>query len=223
MNKIIGLGIAAAALVWGASAQAADLPARMATKAPPYIAQVYNWTGFYAGIHGGYGWADLDADGAGTIDQNGGLIGGQIGFNWQAPGSPWVWGLELDSAWADISDSATDPLFGTAESSVNYLGSLRGRIGYAWDRTLLYATGGLGWAHNEITATGLGPIPAFSVSNTHFGFAVGGGLEYAFAGPWSAKVEYVYYGLGSESYAGIDADLNIHTIKGGINYRFGAF
>lgn len=221
MKNLLAAGVSALALLTVAPALAADLPSRMVTKAPAYV-QIYNWTGFYIGVHGGYGWGDLDVGGFGT-DQSGGFAGAQVGYNWQAPGSNWVFGVELDSAWANIEESAT---FGgvTVASDTNYIGSLRGRVGYAWDRTLLYVTGGLGWANNEISASAPfgGAILAFSESNTHFGYALGAGMEYAFSGPWSVKGEYVYYGLGNESYSGANADLSIHTVKLGLNYRFGA-
>lgn len=226
MKNILAAGVSALALLTVAPALAADLPARMATKAPAYV-QVYNWTGFYVGVHAGYGWGDLDFTGFGTTDQSGFFGGAQVGYNWQAPGSNWVFGLELDSAFADIEESATATIGGvavTASSSVDYIGSFRGRVGYAWDRTLLYVTGGLGWASNEIsTDVAFGGLTAsVSESNTHFGYVLGAGVEYAFSGPWSLKGEYLYYGLGNESYSGIDADLNIHTVKLGLNYRFGA-
>jgi outer membrane immunogenic protein len=219
MKNLLAAGVSALALLSVAPAFAADLPARMVTKAPAYV-QVYNWTGFYVGVHAGYGWADTDF--LGSSNQDGFFGGAQIGYNWQAPGSNWVFGLELDSAWASLEgDTSVVAGLGTVSSEVDYLGSFRGRIGYSWDRTLLYVTGGLGWAHNEVSTSLAG-----SASNTHFGYTLGAGVEYAFSGPWSVKAEYLYYGLGGESYgaaAGLnDVDLNIHTVKLGLNYRFGA-
>ena len=223
MRRFVVALLAATTLGVGAAA-AADLPARNYTKAVPY-ASAYNWTGFYVGIHGGYGWADLDAGAFGSTSQRGGLVGGQIGYNWQAVGSPWVFGVEADSAWANIEESASFTSGGvtaTASSNVNYLGSARGRVGYAWDRALLYATGGVGWAHNVVSVDVAfsGFTAGASVDNTHVGYTVGGGLEYALAGPWSVKAEYLYYGLGDESYVGLNADLKIQTVKLGLNYRF---
>lgn len=232
MRTSLGLAVLVAGVLTGTGAYAADLPARTYTKAPPpaYVAPIYNWTGLYVGVHGGYGWGHLDAGALGSTDQNGGFVGGQVGYNWQPAGSPWVFGLEFDSAWANIEDSYTATAGGvtaSVSSDVDYLGSFRGRVGYAgWDpRLLLYVTGGLGWAHNEISAavTFPGVYAAGSVSNTHVGYTVGGGLEYAISGPWSLKAEYLYYGLGDENYGGVNADLNIHTVKVGLNYRFGLF
>jgi outer membrane immunogenic protein len=218
------------------AAGAADL--RPAYKAPPApVVAAFNWSGFYAGIHGGWatGDADLSVIGASaSADIDGGFFGGQIGWNWQAPGSPWVWGVEVDSAWADIGDSASATFGGvlfTASSDLDYFGTARLRVGYAWDRVLWYVTGGLAWAHNEISFGATAPIGFIGVSsdNTHVGWTVGGGVEWAFADPWSVKLEYLFIDLGDEAYfggagaGGFDADAQIHTFKIGLNYRFGAF
>ncbi|MBV9346352.1 MAG: porin family protein [Pseudolabrys sp.] len=218
------LATTALAIVSGA-ASAADMARRMPTKAPVMVPG-YNWTGLYLGVHGGYGWASLGAAGFGRSNQDGGFLGGQIGYNWQGSGSPFVLGVELDSAWANLRQSATTTIgavTGAATSKVDYLGSARVRAGFAADRALFYGTVGLGWASNELTSAAA--FPAFAagsrIRNTHVGVAAGAGIEYAFAGPWSAKAEYMYYGLGRESYAGVNADLDIHTIKVGLNYRFG--
>ena len=147
MKRSFFAGLALLALVSAAPASAADLPRAMPYKAPAYVTS-YNWTGFYVGTHAGYGWASSDG-----FDARGGFIGGQVGYNWQPMGSPWVFGVEVDSAWADIGRSST--FFVPAgllsvSSNANYQGSLRGRVGYAFDRTMIYATGGLGWINNEV-------------------------------------------------------------------------
>ena len=218
------LATTALAIATGA-ASAADMGRRMPTKAPMAM-PMYNWTGLYVGIHGGGGWADLSGAGLGSSDLSGGLIGGQIGYNWQAVGSPWVLGVEIDSAWANIDDTRTitiGAVTGPATSEVDYLGSARFRVGYAFDRALFYGTVGVGWANNELrSGAAFAGFPLGTrVDNTHVGVAAGAGMEYAFAGPWSAKVEYMYYGLGRETYAGVNTDLDIHTVKVGLNYRFG--
>jgi len=206
-----------------APAVAADLPRQMPYKAPAYVTS-YNWTGFYLGAHGGYGWGSSDG-----IDLRGGFAGGQIGYNWQGMGSPWVLGIEVDSAWADFgrSDSFVTP-FGilSASSEANYVGSARARVGYAFDRTMLYITGGLGWVHNELSANAtLGPFTAgISDSKFHIGGVVGAGVEHAFAPNWSGKVEYIYAAYNSQTYfggvlGGISADADVHTVKVGLNYH----
>jgi outer membrane immunogenic protein len=105
---------------------------------------------------------------------------------------------------------------------VRYFGTVRGRLGYAWDRTLLYVTGG--YAYTNIG--GDLSVGAFSTSSntTKSGYTVGAGLEYAFAGPWSVKAEYLYVDSGTTTLtlAGATADVRIKNNIGrvGINYRF---
>ncbi len=207
------------------AASAADLGRRPVYKAEPApMAQVYNWTGLYVGIHGGYGWGDVSG-----LDVDGAFFGGQIGFNWQAPGSPFVFGVELDSAWANLEGSAVIPGVAGVASEIDYQGSLRGRVGYAFGPALLYATGGLAWMHNNAAIAAVvapGFVVGASDDNTHFGWTIGAGLEYAFAPNWSAKVEYLYADYGAETYfspiaGGFSLDAQTHTVKLGLNYRFG--
>jgi outer membrane immunogenic protein len=115
-------------------------------------------------------------------------------------------------------------------SKIDYIGSLRGRIGYSWDRALLYGTGGLAWAHHKITLGATFPGFAASTSDdqTHVGWTIGAGLEYAFAPSWSAKVEYLFADYGSENFfsnvipgLSLAADRQINSVKFGVNYRFG--
>ena len=190
--------------------------------------QAYNWSGFYAGIHGGYGWGEgsgnvLGATGFGDID--GWFGGGQIGINWQAPGSPWVWGIEADLSGSDIGTSAAG--FGvTADSTLDMFGTVRGRLGYAaWDRAMIYATGGFAWGRNELSISALGLTA--TEDRTHTGWVVGGGVEWALLDNWTAKVEYQYLMLDSETYfpaaGGVNLDADIHTIRVGLNYRFGGY
>ena len=211
------------------SASAADI-ARPVYKAAPVVATAYNWSGFYIGIHGGYGWGDVNLLG-GSGDIDGWFAGGTLGWNWQGAGSPWVFGIEVDSAWSNIERDVTTVAGGivaNAFSDLTYFGTARARLGYAFDRAMIYATGGLAWGHNEIGASVA--VPGFVVgatsSNTHMGYAVGAGVEWALANNWTAKVEYLYLDLGSETYfggaagGGFDASLDVHTVKVGLNYRF---
>src|SRR5947199_3542853 len=85
------------------AAMAADLPRAMPAKAPAYVPVGYNWTGFYLGINGGYAWGRSRWNSfAGNADPAGGMVGGTVGYNWQALGSPWVFGLEGDIDWANL-------------------------------------------------------------------------------------------------------------------------
>jgi outer membrane immunogenic protein len=226
MRRLLLASVSAVALAgFATAASAADMGRRPVYKAEPApMAHVYNWTGLYIGAHGGWAWGDV-----GGLDVDGGFIGGQIGFNWQAPGSPFVFGVEFDSAWANIEGSAVIPGVVGAASEIDYQGSLRGRIGYAFGPALLYATGGLAWMHNDVAIAAV-VAPGFVVGaaddNTHFGWTIGAGLEYAFAPNWSAKVEYLYADYGAETYfsgvaGGLDLDAQTHTVKVGLNYRFG--
>ena len=122
----LGLLAVAAAL----PAEAADLPRGMPYKAPAAYAPAYNWTGFYLGIQGGGAWGSSDWDGLAVSNSpSGGMIGGTAGYNWQAMGSPWVFGLEGDIAWANIKDTVTCGGF-ACETKNNWFGTARGRVGY---------------------------------------------------------------------------------------------
>ena len=219
-SVLAAFGLVAAMAV---PAAAADIPRGVPYRAPAYVT-AFNWTGFYAGLHGGYGWSGSDG-----IDLRGGFIGGQFGYNWQGAGSPWVFGLEFDSAWADLgrTSSVASPVgVLSVTSDANYVGSLRVRGGYAWDRTLVYLTGGLGWIRNEITVNAtVAPFLAGATdSHTHIGGVIGAGVEQAFAPNWSGKVEYLYAGYNSQTYfsslGGVSLDASNHTLKAGVNYLF---
>ena len=231
--KTLHLGLAAAAaLLSCVRADAADIPAPV-YKAAPVMAPAFNWSGFYIGGNVGYGWGDINSGTiGGSADIDGWFVGGQLGWNWQAAGSPWVWGFEIDSQWANIENGATvtaGNAVATAFSDLNYFGTARLRLGYAWDRAMFYGTGGLAWGSNDI-GVGVavnGLTAGVNSSNTHLGWTVGAGLEWALIDNWSAKIEYLYIKLDSEQYfggiatGGFDADIDVHTIKVGLNYRFG--
>jgi outer membrane immunogenic protein len=203
------------------SATAADLPRSMPpTKAPVFL-PAYSWTGFYLGIQGGYGFGRSDWSAAGSdTDVSGGLVGGTVGYNWQTPGSPWVFGLEGDIAWANIKGDFTNAACPAGcETKNTWLGTGRGRLGWAFDRWMPYVTGGVAFGEVKATAAGLG-----SVSDTNVGWTVGAGIEGAVAGNWTAKLEYLYVDLGDVSCGGCVAassvDFRTHLVRAGLNYRF---
>ena len=207
---ILALGIA--------SASAADMrraaPAPM--KAPAYVAPVFTWTGPYVGINGGYGWGSSEFTaplGGGSIDTDGWLIGGTLGYNWQT--GPFVIGLEGDIAWSGIKGSTA--CGGTScEVRNNWLGTARGRLGYAMGSFMPYVTGGLAVGNVKTTVAGIG-----DTSDTNVGWTVGAGLEAQISGPWSAKLEYLYVDLGeSDTVLGGQADFNTNIVRAGLNYRF---
>jgi outer membrane immunogenic protein len=228
MKKFLLGTVALAALA--SPAFAADMPARTYTKAPPYTAPavVYNWTGFYIGGHVGGAFTD----GNNLMGSDARFLGGvQGGFDYQfAPN--WVVGIEAQYSWLP-SSSNNGVLFpaGTLVSgNTDQIGSVTGRFGYTWGPALLYAKGGYAWRDsNNITAS-VGGVPVgFTTSgNNQNGYTVGGGLEYMFAPNWSAKAEYQYYNFGKTTFTGGPADIvgaslrnDEHTVKLGINYRFG--
>lgn len=226
MKRILlaSVGVMAMAGLVGA-ASAADLPRQAPVyKAPAYIAPINNWTGFYIGLNGGGAWGSSRWSGLGNhFDVSGGLVGGTIGYNWQF--GTWVVGLEGDIDWANIKGST--PCGGvTCETKNEFLSTIRGRVGYTFDRWMPYATGGV--AIGNIKAT----MPGFAtVDNTNAGWTVGAGVEYAFAPNWSAKVEYLYVDLGSidcgtsgvnscSFAAGNKVDFTTNIVRGGVNFRF---
>lgn len=231
MNKIFVAAVAIVAM--SAPALAADLGARRYTKAPaPMMSPATNWSGFYVGAMGGYGWsnsisASIPGVGGATVNTDalkGGFGGGTAGYNWQAPGSQFVFGLEVDAAGGSIGASAT--AFGvTGRDRINALGSVTGRAGVAFDSALLYVKGGYAWANNKISASAGGLT--VSESKTHSGWTLGAGVEWMFAPAWSAKAEYMYADFGKERYAatvvppGVDVGASVHTVKVGVNYHFG--
>ncbi|HEX3440540.1 MAG TPA: outer membrane protein [Pseudolabrys sp.] len=216
MKRVILAGVSALAVVtMMGAANAADLPIRqqMPTKAPLYSAP-YNWTGFYLGINGGGAFGRSNWNGVGSgFDTSGGLVGGTIGYNWQF--NQTVIGLEGDADWSSIRGSTSSSTLGSVETRNDYLATVRGRVGYAFDRILPYVTGGL--AIGNVKAD----TPFTSSDNTRAGWTVGGGLEFALAGPWTAKVEYLYADLGKDStLAGTNVDFHTNVVRAGLNYRF---
>lgn len=218
MKRLILAGVSAIAVVTMMSAaNAADLPRRraaMPVKAPEYVA-AYNWTGAYIGINGGGAWGRSSAAGA-DFDTSGGMVGGTIGYNWQT--GPMVFGLEGDLDWANVKGSGTCGGL-SCETKNDWLGTARGRIGYAFNRVMPYVTGGLA-VGNVKTSTTLG-----SNDETRAGFALGGGLEANIVGPWTAKIEYLYADLGKTNCStcvvgGTDVSFHENIVRAGVNYRF---
>jgi outer membrane immunogenic protein len=201
------------------SASAADLPRQrpMPANAPVHMAPPYNWTGFYVGLNGGGGFGSSDISApvsSGSYDTSGALVGGTLGYNYQM--GQVVFGLEGDAAWSSIRGSG--PCAGTTcETRNNWLSTVRGRLGYAIDRFMPYVTGGAAFGDIKTSIAGIG-----DTRETKAGWTVGGGIEAAITGPWTAKVEYLHVDLGDTGTAVPGANANFHTdiVRGGINYRF---
>ena len=196
----------------------------MPYKAPPLPA-LYNWTGFYFGIVGGGGWGrshfDFPGISTGRFDLSGGMVGGTIGANYQA--GAFVLGVEADGAWSNIHGSIACPggVF-SCETRNHWLATVRGRLGYAWDRVMPYVTGGAAFGDIEATIPGIG-----SAKSTKTGWTVGAGVEWAIAGPVTAKVEYLYVNLGSLDCglacgpaAPVNVDFTTSLVRAGLNFRF---
>jgi outer membrane immunogenic protein len=218
------LGVAIFALIASISAAAAadvpgPAPAGPPVYRPPPVAAVYNWTGFYIGAMGGYGFSTSQG-----IDFKGGFAGGTIGGNAQFGNL--VVGAEVEGAWSDIGQTASFFGLGTATDRVQAFGSATGRVGVALDNVLIYGKGGLAAANNNIKVTAGGA--SVSDSQTHLGYTAGGGVEVGFTPNWSTKVEYLFAHYQSENYfASIlppglpSGTFDVHTVKLGVNYRFG--
>ena len=194
MRHFIVALLAATTLGAGAAA-AADLPSRNYTKAVPSAA-AFSWTGFYVGVNAGYGWANTSITGvAGSSNLNGFLGGAQIGYNWQGA-SPLVLGIEAD--FQGTGQSRTDTALGiTVDQKLPWFGTVRGRIGYAFDRTMIYATGGFAYMDYKMSVSALGVTVSDDASRA--GWTLGGGVEWMFAPNWSTKVEYLYMDTGTTS------------------------
>ncbi|WBL75365.1 porin family protein [Bradyrhizobium xenonodulans] len=247
------LGFAAAMVLGGIStASAADLAARPYTKAPPMVAAVYDWTGFYIGLNAGYGWGrnghqDILPPAGGfwtpfalgfgstqTVNPEGGVYGGQLGYNWQS--ANWVFGLEGQFDGASIRRTDISIFFPASDrlsSRINSFATVTGRVGYAFNNWLPYIKGGYAGADLKTSN--------FDIFGTHLdhgawrnGYVVGAGVEYAFAGNWIVGAEYNYMEFNKQSFAGpnlttgapfgaenFSDSLRLQTVTARISYKFG--
>ena len=206
MKRVLVLSAAVASSVVSAPVSAADLPPhhRAYTVAQPY--GQYSWIGPYIGANLGYQFGDATSTG---LDPHGVTGGIQGGYNWQT--GPWVFGVE-----ADIQGSGADDTFAAFKFSNPWFGTLRGRIGYAFNNILLYGAGGLAIGGGDMELLGV------SETNTHVGWALGLGLEVGITPNWSAKAEYLYVDLDKESYflTGTRVGIESSVLRFGVNYRF---
>jgi outer membrane immunogenic protein len=243
----------ALALCFGATsaALAANLPAPAPIPPPVYAPPIYNWTGFYIGGNIGAAWQGLS--GTNFSDTIGSTFtaptnvqfmgGGQVGVNYQFWGGV-VIGAEAMFDWlpntVNASITATAPdgtaaFFGTINN--RWLITATGRLGYAWDRVLLYGKGGAAWVGASNPGISVGGVPATltSSNNTDFGWTAGFGLEWAFWNNWSLRAEYDYIGLPNQSFTvaagtptfGGDVitfnNRSISIMTAAVNYKFGGW
>jgi outer membrane immunogenic protein len=232
MRRFVFAGLGFIALSAAAPAHAADI--RMPVKAAPtYVQTFYNWTGFYVGAHVGYAWADFTGVDpvvgvlTDSVSARGFIYGGQLGYNYQM--GSWVFGIEGDFSFGDVKHSETFVGLATAEVKLDRIITAAARIGYAFDRTLIYGKFGGAWTQEKYNFTVLG-IGVANGTVDRSGWMLGVGLEYAFLGNWSAKIEYNYLDMGRKDVTltvlGLipvtvaNVDLTVQTVKAGINYRF---
>jgi outer membrane immunogenic protein len=235
MKRTLTLG--ATVLAIGAQARAADLPAP--TLLPPAPA-IYNWTGVYVGVNGGWAdgnsnWTDGTSGETGRFGISGSVVGGTVGANYQT--GTYVFGIEGDLDWTNlrggsgftcgaISDLVPPPT--GCQTQSEWLGTVRGRVGYAVNSVLIYGTGGAAFGNIQ---TGLIPPSTFD-SSTEVGWAIGAGVEIAFAPNWTAKVEYLFVDLPDATCTtvancggavGSTVSFNENIVRAGINFKFGAW
>jgi outer membrane immunogenic protein len=261
MNRY-GVALVAVATTLAGGVRAADLPVR---KAPPLAAYptIFTWTGFYGGINAGYkfdGDDDVHTEGQAApnianiaggarpgfvpLNRDGFIGGGQIGYNYQF--GQFVAGIETDISYTDFQDfnSVTTaqlvtglPLTNTFRSRLEYLGTVRGRVGYAYDRALFYATGGFAYGKSEHHIDMLGPTGNLQFSgdssDVKTGYAVGAGVEYAVTDNVTVKGEYLFFDLGKDTVnvavipgsggagTGYNSHFsdNGHIVRVGLNYK----
>jgi len=225
-RQVLLASVSAVALFIASEAKSADLAVKAPIIAP---APIFSWTGCYVGGHVGYGWGRnhhtqtssfassgpvFNAAAAGTVDTSGGLIGGQVGCNYQFA-SRWVAGIQGDGAWTDLSGRKQDPLalaFGVPPGlfslsvTTQWLASVTGRIGVtAFDnnRALFYLKGGVAWTENRwdltrsFNSVSFGLTPNV-IDETKTGYTVGVGIEYLIDPHWSVFGEYNYYGFSGD-------------------------
>ncbi len=238
-----------AAIALTGPALAADLgPPPPPVYVPPV--PIFTWTGVYVGGQIGYAWGSQNADfgdSFGLFDSvsynSSGVIGGaHVGYNLQL--TQFVIGLEGDVDGSSLSKTVSGAVFPqggalglvstTLNTNANVQGSIRGRVGYAWDRVLIYATGGVAFAgiNSDLwTSTLFGPSYD-TASNTRVGWTVGGGLEYAVTNNWSIRAEYRYTNFGQytaypvnfaalgDTGAFINRHFTENRVQAGFSYKF---
>jgi outer membrane immunogenic protein len=252
MKKMLLGVVGLFALCAAGPAVAADLAPRPYVKAPPpMVAAIYDWSGFYLGINGGGGssrdcWTATSSNGValpnvseGCHSATGGMVGGQIGYRWQA--ASWVFGVEGQGDWADLKGSnpsliALIPY--NNQTKVDAIGLLTGQVGYAWDNVLLYVKGGAAVTDNKYTSFfpvgnvfAAAGVPFNSATDTRWGGTVGTGLEVSFAPNWSVGVEYDHLFMGNPNITfpasgiavgrtdNIGQGIDMGTVR--VNYRWG--
>jgi outer membrane immunogenic protein len=201
---------------------------------------VYDWTGLYVGVDVGYHWSSVDvflpgAAAAGTAapDPDSFTIGGHIGYRHQFP-NRFVVGVEGDLAWLDGDETGAFPGAPTAgvNARTEWDASVRGILGFAFDRTLIYATGGVSWLRAEgcgvLIAAPTACVAGTNISDTLTGWTIGGGAAFAFSPNLIARIEYLHADYGSNTYTtpgftgGLaNVDVTTDKVRVGLSWKFG--
>jgi outer membrane immunogenic protein len=205
------------------TASAADLPVKASPAAPELV--LWSWAGPYIGLNLGAAWNHAEFSDLGNA-ANGNLygfygqpepfwspttagftIGSQAGYNWQAGNI--VYGVEGDLNWVDSKASAVllpNGIPEAASSKLDWMGTIRGRVGWAVSRVLLYGTGGVAFAHFS-DAWGYAPIGGqdFASNDVRAGWTAGGGLEYMIDRHWTARIEGLYADYGTKTISVVNA------------------
>jgi outer membrane immunogenic protein len=250
MKRFLLAGVAIAT-VFSGWAMAADMRGQPVYKAPPPPPPpvYFSWSGCYVGGHVGYRWVEAEAafpsvppDFPPNIaralgyDLDSWVGGGQVGCNAQF--DRWVIGIEGDFSFGEKSETRefdTVGLDNPITLTSNWNASLRGRLGWAWDRTLVYATGGAAWMRLGVQTIDFDagvfvPEASLSARQTLVGWTVGAGIEHAFTPNWTARIEYLYadygrerffHGITTAEFFPTDVEVHTHTVRVGVNYRFG--
>jgi outer membrane immunogenic protein len=206
MLRSIAFGCAAVLI--GSSAHAADLE-------PP---APYDWSGPYVGLHAGYLWGDVDIDEeetvTGTID---GFIGGALaGFAVQY--DPFVLGIEGDIGWTDADGEGGQQIEYDYSYDLNWNAHIRGLLGFAFDRGLIFLAGGFAYADFDVDQN------VETLGGSYYGWTIGGGINYAFTDNLIGRVEYLHDEFGEEDYEEEDedytADLDTDTVRAALIYKF---
>ncbi|MEH2499696.1 outer membrane immunogenic protein [Bradyrhizobium sp. AZCC 1678] len=227
-----------------APTSAADMAVKARPPAP-VVAPIYDWTGFYIGANGGWGtsrkcWDFVTPAGTfvtaeGCHDADGGTVGGQLGYRWQA--GTWVFGIEGQGNWADFQGSNESLFFPGLrnESRIDAFGLITGQVGYAANNVLFYVKGGAAVTADRFRVFDIptGLVVATTGDDTRWGAVVGAGIEFGFAPNWSVGVEYNHLFMQDRTHTFVDPtgafvgndritqDVDIVTAR--INYRFGGF
>ncbi len=221
MRNMLFVVPAAAGLAFMGTAHAADAPIyEVVPDAVVYQEMASSWDGFYAGIHGGYATGNFNSTVVGGIDPpfdaEGYLFGGQVGYDIQ--NGNFVFGVVADASFTTIDGTVCICMLGQHSAEVDWLATVRGRVGYAMGSFLPYITGGAAFAGITTSLVGV------SDEAVHTGWTAGGGVEYALGNGLTLGAEYLYVDLGEERYTYgvtmIDTELELHIARANLNYRF---